>query len=46
VVIHLGQMFPFASSGQPGRKAGNLISSLLGLALDAVCQASLLPDCW
>jgi len=37
-------MLPFASNGQPGKKAGSLIFYLFVFALDAVCQASLLPD--
>jgi len=45
VAIYLGQILLFASSDQPGRRAGNPIPSLFDLAPDVVSLASLLPDC-
>jgi len=44
VAIYLGQTLLFASSNQPGRRAGSSISSLFGLAPDVVFLAGLLPD--
>jgi hypothetical protein len=46
VVIYLGRASPHASSDQPEREAGHLISLLFDLAPGEVCQASRSPDFW
>ena len=46
VVIYLGRASPHASSDQPEREAGHLISLLFDLAPGGVYQSSRSPDFW
>ena len=46
VVIYLGRASPHASSDQPEREAGHLMSLLFDLAPGGVYQASRSPDFW